>query len=205
MNLKIKLLSLLMLFTFSGISQINYENWSTLNVCGGVSDKFKVYMELEQRFNHTNKKIRYLHGDIGLVYKVGDKLSIGGYYRELYETKKGVRVSEIRPHLDIFYKFNKNWKVRIRNEYQIKEFDDDIYRLRIRGPYKLNKFENFNPLIQTEVFLTPNGLVRNRLNIATSIKVGDKLIIEPGYLLESNNKSGWTNIHILWVNTKIKF
>ena len=46
--------------------------------------------------------------------------------------------------------------------------------------------------------------MRNRFNPGIAIKIG-KMVIEPGYMLESNNKTEWTHIQILWINTKIKF
>jgi hypothetical protein len=68
--------------------------------------------------------------------------------------------------------------------------------------YKINEF--FSPFIQTEGFFVGVTLVRNRLNPGVAIKIG-KMVIETGYLLESTNKSGWNHIHIIWLNTKIKF
>jgi len=185
-------------------AQSSFENWNTLNVKGKINDDWTLTIEGEQRYNHPNQHVRYFHTDIGLVFKVNRKLSIGGYYRELYEIKGGERVMEIRPHLDFFYKFHDRWKVRVRNEYQIKEYTDNLLRFRVRPTYtyKINEF--FSPFIQTEGFFVGVTLVRNRLNPGVAIKIG-KMVIETGYLLESTNKSGWNHIHIIWLNTKIKF
>ena len=94
--------------------------------------------------------------------------------------------------------------MRIRNEYQIKEFADNIYRFRLRPTYTYKINKTFSLFIQTEGFFTITKLVRNRLNPGIAIKV-NKFVVEPGYMLESNNKSTWNHIHIFWINTKMKF
>jgi len=200
-----KLLVLFMVFFMCKLNaQSPFENWTTLNIKGKLNTKLTLVVEGEQRYNHPNRRIRYFHVDLGLVYKVNDKLSIGGYYRELYELKGKERVMEIRPHLDFFYKSNDKWKVRVRNEYQIKECSDNLYRFRLRPTYTYKINETFNPFIQTEGFFVGVKLVRNRFNPGIAIKL-NKIVIEPGYMLESNNKTEWTHIHIFWINTKIKF
>jgi len=200
-----KLIVLLMVFfIFKLNAQTPFENWTTLNIKGEINPKLTVVIEGEQRYNHPNQHIRYFHTDLGLLYKVSDKLSIGGYYRELYEIKGVDRVTEIRPHLDFFYKPNDIWKVRVRNEYQIKEYSDNLFRFRLRPTYTYKINETFSPFIQTEGFFVGANLVRNRFNPGIAIKL-NKIVIEPGYMLESNNKIGWSHIHIFWLNTKIKF
>ena len=137
-----KLIFIFVLFINININaQSPFENWSTLNIKGKLNDKLILAIEGEQRYSYETRHVRYFHTDIGLVYKIYDKLRIGGYYRELYELKREERVMEVRPHLDFFYKFNKSFKIRVRNEYQIKEFSDNIYRFRFRPTYeyKINK------------------------------------------------------------------
>jgi len=200
-----KLLVLVMVVFMSELkAQSPFENWNTLNIKGKINDQWTLAIEGEQRYNHPNQQVRYFHYDVGLLYKVTPTLSIGGYYRELYELKRGRRVMEIRPHLDIFYKFNEKWKIRIRNEYQIKELEGNLFRLRLRPTYHYKINETFTPFIQTEVFFVGTTLVRNRFNPGVAIKIG-RMVMEPGYMLESNNKTAWDHTHILWLNTKIKF
>jgi len=200
-----KLLVLVMVIFMSELNaQSPFENWNTLNIKGKINDQWTLAIEGEQRYNHPNQHVRYFHTDVGLVRKVNDKFSIGGYYRELYELKGEERVMEIRPHLDFFYKFHDRWKVRVRNEYQIKELEDNLFRLRLRPTYTYKINETFSPFIQTEGFFVGTTLVRNRFNPGIAIKIS-KMVIEPGYMLESNNKSEWSHIHIFWINTKIKF
>ena len=194
----------LLCLSFNFISQSPFENWNTLNIKGTVDSKITLVIEGEQRYNHINNEIRYFHTDLGIVYKVTTRLAVGGYYRELYELKNNIRVLEIRPHLDFFYKFNNKWKVRIRNEYQIKEFDENLFRFRVRPTYKYKLNKTFSPFIQTEGFFVGTTLVRNRFNPGIAITLGE-LVIEPGYMLESNNKIEWSHIHIFWINTKIRF
>lgn len=203
-----KTLISLALFLILGIgyaqNQSPFENWSTLNVKGNINNNFTIAFEGEERYNYPNKQVRYFHTDVGLIYKCTKKTSIGGYYRELYELKNDIRVREVRPHLDFFYKFNDEWKIRVRNEYQIKEISHNVFRYRLRPTYK-HKINNvFSGFLQTEGFFVGATLVRNRFNPGVIIKL-NKLIIEPGYMLESNNNGGWSHIHIFWLNTKIEF
>ena len=194
----------ILILSFQLNAQSPFENWSTLNIKGKINSKLTIAIEGEQRYNYPNNNVRYFHTDLGLVYKVNKKLSIGCYYRELYELKSEGRVMEVRPHLDFFYKFNDEWKVRVRNEYQIKEFAEDLYRFRLRPTYKYKLNNTFSPFVQTEGFFVGTKLVRNRFNPGVAIKIG-KMVIEQGYMLESNNKTEWSHIHIFWINTKIKF
>ena len=203
-----KTLISLALFLILGIgyaqSQSPFENWNTLNVKGNFNSKLTIAIEGDERYNYPNRQVRYFHTDIGLIYKFTEKLSVGAYYRELYELKDDGRVMEVRPHLDFFYKFTDKWKVRIRNEYQIKEISDDLFRFRVRPTYKHKLNKMFSAFVQTEGFFVGTNLVRNRFNPGIAIKV-NKIVLEPGYMLESNNKGEWSHIHIFWLNTKIKF
>ena len=72
---------------------------------------FTVVLEQEARYGETQV---YHHTDAGLVYKLNDKLSLGGFYREIFEIKGDDRVREIRPHIDIFYKSLPSLKFRIK-------------------------------------------------------------------------------------------
>lgn len=185
-------------------AQAPFENWSTLNIKGNLSPNLVIAIEGEERYNYPSNQVRYFHTDVGLIKKVSDKLCIGAFYRELYELKNDSRVMEVRPHLDIFYKINRNWKVRIRNEYQIKEISEDLFRFRVRPTWKRELNKAASAFVQTEGFFVGTTLVRNRFNPGIAIKL-NKIVVEPGYMLESNNKSEWSHIHIFWINTKIKF
>ena len=185
-------------------AQAPFENWSTLNIKGLLNPKLTIAIEGEERYNYPSNQVRYFHTDVGLIKKVSDKLSIGAFYRELYELKNDSRVMEVRPHLDIFYKINSNWKVRIRNEYQIKEISEDLFRFRVRPTWKTPLNKTASAFVQTEGFFVGTTLVRNRFNPGVAIKL-NKIVVEPGYMLESNRKGDWSHIHIFWINTKIKF
>ena len=38
-------------------------------------------------------------------------------------------------HLDITYKLNGNMKIRLRNEFRVKELSDNVFRYRLRYSY----------------------------------------------------------------------
>ena len=145
-----------------------------------------------------------------LNYKI-NKLTIGGFYREIYEIKKENRVSEFRPHLDISYKFNDNLKLRLRNEYRIKELNDNAFRFRFRSSYSLNIWDNFNHFFQNEIFISKKQLVRDRVNLGINIKINNTPFkIKPSYLLEANRKLSenmvnWSYRHVLLVAFNIRF
>jgi hypothetical protein len=181
------------------------EQWSTLNISGQINKHWSVAMEGEQRYNYDKEVVRYFHYDIGLIRKINNKLKIGLFYREIYEIKKGIRVIEHRPHIDAFYQANQHWKFRTRLEYQFKEIDPDVLRFRIRPNYDFKWFKNGDPYIQTELNFTEKGFTRNRFNAGVTINLG-KFQIQPGYLLESLYNNGqFTNINVMWVNSKISF
>ena len=123
------------------------------------------------------------------------KLKAGIYYREIYDVKKDGRFSELRPHLDLTYKLNDNMKIRYRNEFRIKELDDNVFRHRLRYSYSLKMFDNYNPFIQNEIFFTENKFIRNRINLGLNIKFKKTPFnFKPSYILESNRKVSGENI-----------
>jgi hypothetical protein len=192
---------MLYLLPFIGMGQV--QSWNTLNIKGKLSNNnWVIAMEPESRYSD---RLEYFHLDVGLLHKVNDKLKVGGYYREIFEIKNEVRVHEIRPHIDIFYKPYKSFGVRIRNEYQIKEFDDNLWRIRFRPTYTYKINDWFSPFVQTEPFFTTKGFVRNRFNVGPGFTY-KKLWIKPGYMLQTDVKNN--NIkqtHIIWVNSGLKF
>ena len=102
-------------------------------------------------------------------------------------------------------------KIRYRNEFRIKELDDNVFRHRLRYSYSLKVFDNYNPFIQNEIFFTENKFIRNRINIGLSIKFKKTpFSFKPSYILESNRKvSGesisWSqkNVFVLAVSIKL--
>jgi hypothetical protein len=193
---------LLFLLPMTVVGQ-EFQSWNTLNLKGKLSDKWTIAMEPESRYSRD--ALEYFHLDVGLVYKLSDKLKIGGYYREIFEIKSNQRVHEVRPHIDIFYNFTKNFKIRVRNEYQIKEISDNLWRIRFRPTYSYKVNDWFKPFVQTEPFFTTDGFVRNRFNIGPGFQIG-KLWLKPGYMLQTNYKNNtFDNLHIIWVNTGLKF
>lgn len=198
-----KKLLILLLLPISLFAQ--QERWTTLNIAGKLSNKWSVVMEGEQRYSHEKGYVRYFHYDAGIVRVINKNLKLGGFYRELYEIKRGIRVIETRPHVDAFVTHGKHWKWRVRLEYQIKQIDEDILRFRVRPTYELNKWKQWDPFVQTELNFTKYGFTRNRFNIGFTFKKG-KFVSQPAFLLESINKEGaWTHTTVIWINNKISF
>ena len=110
---------------------------------GEIFDDIEVKLEYRNKYDNSARESKQGRIDLGFAYKL-KKLKIGLYYREIYNLKNDLRVSEFRPHLDITYKLNDNMKIRYRNEFRIKELDDNVFRHRLRYSYSLKIFDNYN-------------------------------------------------------------
>ena len=124
------------------------------------------------------------------------------------------RVTEFRPHLELSYKINDNLKLRLRNEYRIKELNDNVFRYRLRLAYSLNVWDNYNPFFQNEINFSEGSLVRDRIIFGLSIKIKDSPFkIKPSYIFESNRKESssepnsflWSYRNIIKITCNIKF
>ena len=186
-------------------AQSNYEIWTTFNASGNLSDKLKITIEGEDRYSHKTNNIKYFHYDIGLRYKMSDKISVGLFYREIYVNSEDFSTRLPQPHIDIFYKEPIGFKLRTRVEYQMFKEIEHQFRLRIRPGWQFKFWKNYNPFIQSEVFINQKHiLTRNRFSTGITMKFGN-IEIQPNYTLESNNKEIWSNRNIAWINTKFKF
>ena len=194
-------------------SQSVFEDWINIDVAGKINKKFELKIEYQHKYNHEDNRIRSSHVDMGVTYKV-NKFSIGGFYREIYEMKGGNRVTELRPHLDLFYKINDNLKLRLRNEYRIFELNDNVFRYRLRLAYSLNVWDNYNPFFQNEINFSEGSLVRDRIILGLSINIKNSPFkIKPSYIFESNRKESssepnsfsWSFRNILKIACNIKF
>ncbi|MEC7877714.1 MAG: DUF2490 domain-containing protein [Bacteroidota bacterium] len=193
--LKFKLLLVLILFSFNDIkSQSVFQTWPTIDLQGEIFDDLEIKLEYRNKYDNSSKESKQGRIDLGVAYKL-KKIKIGIYYREIYDLKKDGRVSEIRPHLNITYKLNDNMKIRLRNEYRINEVNDNVFRYRLRYSYSLKLFDNYNPFVQNEIFLSENRFVRNRINLGLNIKFKETpFVFKPSYILESNRKVSGENI-----------
>ena len=180
-----KLLLLIFLLPISLMGQ-EFECWATLNMKIKPSKPLTVILEQEARYGEIQV---YHHTDMGLLFTINSKVSIGGFYREIFEVKNDFRVREIRPHIDIFYNPLYSLKFRVRTEHQIKEITDDITRFRVRLTYTYPTKKIVGTYSQTELFFTTDGFVRNRFNVGANIKF-NKFSVKPGYMLQTSIKNG---------------
>ena len=191
-------------------SQSVFQTWPTIDIQGDIFDDIEVKLEYRNKYDHSSKESKQGRIDLGIAYKM-KKLKVGIYYREIYNLKNEGRVFEHRPHLDFTYKLNSNMKIRLRNEYRMKESKKNVFRYRLRYAYSLKLFKNYNPFIQNEIFLSENKFVRNRVIAGISIDFDNTpFVLKPSYILESNRKvSGseitWSgkNIFVLSLSIKI--
>ena len=124
-------------------SQSRFQTWPTISLKGEVIDNLDVKFKYRNKYDHKESSSVTSWFNMGLEYKL-NKSSFGIYYRELHTIKS----SEKRQHLDITYQLNDNMKIRLRNEYRIKEINDNVFRYRLRYSYSLKLFDNYNPFVQ---------------------------------------------------------
>ena len=105
-------------------------------------------------------------------------------------------------------------KLRLRNEYRIKELKDNVFRYRLRLAYSLNVWDNYNPFFQNEINFSEGSLVRDRIILGLSINIKNSPFkIKPSYIFESNRKESssepnsfsWSFRNILKIACNIKF
>lgn len=201
-NQLIKIFLIFLIFPLTDIrSQSNFQTWPTIDLQGDIFDNIEIKFEYRNKYDNSTNQSKQGRIDLGVAYKL-NKFKIGIYYRDIHEIKKENRVSEIRPHLDITYKLNDNMKIRLRNEYRIKELNENIFRYRLRYSYSLKLFDNYNPFIQNEIFFSESQFIRNRINFGLNIKFKKSpFSFKPIYILESNRKAGSENI--IWSQKNI--
>ena len=208
-------LTVIILFIFHNLlfSQSEFENWNTIDVAGEVNKKLELKLEYQHKYSHKDNRLRSSHVDMGMAYSI-NSFSIGAFYREIYQINGEIRVTELRPHVDLFYKINDNLKLRLRNEYRIKEFKDNVFRYRLRLAYSFKIWDNFNPFLQNEINFSEGKLVRERLIIGLSIKIKNTPFrIKPSYIFESNRKESdsqpnsflWSYRNVFKIACNIRF
>lgn len=182
-------------------SQSVFQTWPTIDIQGEIFDDIEVKFEYRNKYDHSSKESKQGRIDLGVAYKL-KKIKLGIYYREIYNLKKEGRVSEMRPHLDITYKLNDNMKIRLRNEYRAKELENNLFRYRLRYSYSLELFDNYNPYVQNEIFISENQFTRNRISLGLNIKFKKTpFVFKPNYIFESNRKV--SNENITWSQKNI--
>jgi len=151
------LLSILLLnaASFAGPSE-NIHFWHATKFNKTLSDKFAMTLEQDLR---TESSLFYAHSDIGFKYRINTKFTLNINFREVFEKKDGVWVSEHRPHGTISTKMklgNFNISARSRIEYRLKQNKDAIFRNRDMITLKSGReFTSFKliPYIADEIFM----------------------------------------------------
>ena len=95
-----------------------------------ISDKLSIALEQDLR---SESSLYYVHSDFGFKYKIGTRWAFNINFREVFENKEGVWVSEHRPHGTVSTNRNfgaLNVSARSRIEYRIKQDKDPVFRNR---------------------------------------------------------------------------
>jgi len=140
-----------------------------------ISDKVSIALEQDLR---SESSLYYVHSDFGFKYKIGTRWAFNINFREVFENKKGVWVSEHRPHGTVSTNRNfgaLNVSARSRIEYRIKQDKDPVFRNRDMVTIKFGQgFTALKiiPYIADEIFydLENKKLNRNRAYVGITIK-----------------------------------
>ncbi|MDP6339259.1 MAG: DUF2490 domain-containing protein [Candidatus Marinimicrobia bacterium] len=165
----------------------------------------KLAMTLEQDFR-SESSLYYVHSDIGFKYKISPNFALNINFREVFEQKDGVWISEQRPHGTISTKFKLgafNLSARSRIEYRIKQDKDPVYRNRDMITIKSQReFTSLKlvPYIADEIFydFEKKEINRNRAYIGFSVK-SIQSFNPTIYLMQQSNykEDQWDSILIL--------
>ena len=140
-----------------------------------ISDKLSIALEQDLR---SESSLYYVHSDFGFKYKIGTRWAFNMNFREVFESKGGVWVSEHRPHGTVSTNRNfgaLNVSARSRIEYRIKQDKDPVFRNRDMVTIKFGQgFTALKiiPYIADEIFydLENEKLNRNRAYVGITIK-----------------------------------
>ena len=140
-----------------------------------ISDKLSIALEQDFR---SESGLYYVHSDFGFKYKIGSRWAFNINFREVFESKKGVWVSEHRPHGTVSTKVSLGAlaiSARSRLEYRIKQDKDPVFRNRDMVTIKFGQgFTALNivPYIADEIFydLENKKLNRNRAYVGITIQ-----------------------------------
>jgi hypothetical protein len=202
------LIFLLNAVLFAGDSK-NIHFWQATKFNKTLSDKFAMTLEQDLR---TESSLFYAHSDIGFKYKINTKFTLNINFREVFEKKDGVWVSEHRPHGTISTKMklgNFNISARSRIEYRLKQNKDAIFRNRDMITLKSGReFTSFKliPYIADEIFydFEKKELNRNRAYIGFSIKSFQSFTPTVYLMKQSNYKeNAWSSF--IAMGMKINF
>ena len=140
-----------------------------------ISNKLSVALEQDFR---SESSLYYVHSDFGFKYQIGSRWALNINFREVFESKKGVWVSEHRPHGTVSTKVSLGAlaiSARSRLEYRIKQDKDPVFRNRDMVTIKFGQgFTALKiiPYIADEIFydLENKKLNRNRAYVGITIK-----------------------------------
>ena len=217
---RIALIAMAIFLPVAGLEAHAYEDgdfqvWHTEEQEFNLSKGWKMPVQEEFRYGGNAGELYYHHYDAGLAYDVNRNLTVGAFYRQIYEGENGKFKPEYQPHIDATPKWEiYGFRFENRNRLDYKLYDDRRedklqYRNRIlmRLPWKFTSF-NIQPYASNEVFFWLNGAVfrRDRFDAGVSIDLVKHLKGEVYYRLQSTKKSGrWTDYNILGMKLKVSF
>jgi hypothetical protein len=141
-----------------------------------ISDKLSIALEQDFR---SESGLYYVHSDFGFKYKIGSRWAFNMNFREVFENKEGVWVSEHRPHGTVSTKISFGVlavSARSRLEYRIKQDKDPVFRNRDMVTIKFGQgFTALKiiPYIADEIFY---DLENKKLNHVASMQIKATLI-----------------------------
>lgn len=202
--MKIKIFSILLLFSISIFSQNNLGSWNILNINLKVNPKWSIFAESQIRSLSFYNEFHYYELKTGVTYKMGKDFSatsgFGSYntFDEAGNFETPIQNKEIRTWFQFNLKNQKHFfiiehRYRAEQRFTSNGFRNRFrYRLGVTIPINNLKIEpkTFYLSIWNEVFLTNNEpfFERNRLFLGFGYEVNKNLAVQTGYIYQFDYK-----------------
>ncbi|MBU0605165.1 MAG: DUF2490 domain-containing protein [Candidatus Omnitrophica bacterium] len=193
----------------------DFQIWHTEAQEFNLKKGWKLPLEEEFRYGDSASELYYQHYEIGITYDFGKSLTVGAFYRQIYEGEKGKFKPEYRPHIDATPKWDiYGFRLENRNRLDYRLHDDNRadrlqYRNRVtlKSPWKFTPL-NIQPYVQNEIFVWLDSVAfyRDRFDAGVSFDILKEIKGDVYYRLQSTKKSGrWTDHNILGLKLKVLF
>ena len=202
--MKIKIFSILLLFSIPIFSQDNLGSWNILNINLKANAKWSIFAESQIRSLSFYNEFHYYELKTGITYKMGEDLSatsgFGSYntFSEGGNFKTPMQNKEIRTWFQFNIKNQKQFfliehRYRAEQRFTSNGFRNRFrYRLGVTIPINSLKTEpkTFYLSIWNEVFLTNNEpfFERNRLFLGFGYEINKNLTVQTGYIYQFDYK-----------------
>ncbi|MBO8130611.1 MAG: DUF2490 domain-containing protein [Candidatus Marinimicrobia bacterium] len=181
--------------------------WNQYALKLNLKERLNLSVSLENRYDDRLGGYFYSHYDYGFDFKVNNFLSIGPYYRQVFEIKNSNWITEYRPYLYIKGKYNfGKMSVEVRDKI-VRRIKSDEKLLRNRTQLRVNfpvyiEF-SLKPFIAYELFYESDvqDFNRNRVYVGIGFYPAKRIGLALIYVLESKKRNDlWRSSDIIAIN-----